>query len=126
MANALGMILPGTIVPTILCNYLRFDAGTCFVDLALAMDPHISPEQRRKLAVGLLKSAIKAPSEQKEALIQAALLNLTSVESRDVQQGAPVGEARVDDHELDLPDARAQVRQLIKAALEDKGLFRKV
>ena len=67
MANTLGMIFPGTIVPTILCNYLRFDAGTCFVDLALAMDPHISPEQRRKLAVGLLKSAIKAPSEQKEA-----------------------------------------------------------
>jgi IrrE N-terminal-like domain len=82
------------------------------------MDPHISPEQRRKLAVGLLKSAIKAPPEHKESLIQAALLNLTSAESRDVQRGAPARESAADDHELNLPDARAQVRQLIKAALE--------
>jgi hypothetical protein len=41
-----------------------------------------------------------------------ALLYLTSAESRDVQQGAPASD------ELDLPDARAQVRQLIRAALE--------
>ena len=82
------------------------------------MDPHISPEQRRKLAVGLLKSAIQAPPEQKEGLIHAALLNLTSADSGEVQQGAPPGEAAADDHELDLADARAQVRQLIRAALE--------
>jgi hypothetical protein len=118
MANTLGMIFPGTIVPIILCNYLRSDAGTSFSRLNLAMDAHISPEQRRKLAVGLLEAAIKAPPEQKKDLIHAALMNLTSAESRDVQQGAPAGAAAADDLELDLPDARAQVRQLIKQALE--------
>jgi hypothetical protein len=82
------------------------------------MDPQISPEQRRKLAVGLLKSAIQAPPEQKEGLIHAALLNLTSAESGEVQQGAPPSDAAADDRELDLADARAQVRQLIRAALE--------
>jgi hypothetical protein len=83
------------------------------------MDPHISPEQRRKLAVGLLKSAIKALPEQKDGLIDAALLYLTSAERRDVQQAAPARDAAADDdHELDLTDAQEQVRQLIKAALE--------
>jgi hypothetical protein len=53
------------------------------------MDPHISPEQRRKLAVGLLKSAIEAPPEQKEGLIHAALLNLTSADSGEVQRVRP-------------------------------------
>jgi hypothetical protein len=82
------------------------------------MDPHISPEQRRKLAVGLLKSAINAPPEGKEGLIHAALLYLTSAETRGVQEGTPASDGAADDHEVDLPDARAQVRQLIRAALE--------
>lgn len=78
------------------------------------MDHRISSDQYRTQAVGLLKSAIEAPADQKEGFIRDALLYLTSAGSRD--QGSP---ADADDgRELGSQEAETQVLQLIKQALD--------
>ena len=84
-----------------------------------SMNSHPTSQQYRKLAEGLLKSAIGAPYEQKQVFIRDALAYLVNARAQDDRCGStdPSGSTNSENQE-DVEGQYRQVEQLIKQALE--------